>query len=265
MLKSNLNPEISQVVPFHFETHELRTLLINDEPYFVAKDICIVLGIQNVTQALSSLDDDERAMQNIGRQGEANCINESGLYALIMRSNKPEAKRFRKWVTNEVLPSIRKTGQYVTPSVPDKTALSNATVKLVNAPMVQMEVLSGIHAYVIPDEQHRYFITKQEMARVFKVSMKSLTSRKHRFSSQFVKGKHYEMVNVVQGSHGVPNMFFTQSGLMVMAQTFKGGVLIQQQNTASNMDVELLEMLIQVDDKALRINLFNNLKNKNIL
>jgi prophage antirepressor-like protein len=82
------------------------------EPWFVAKDICESLDIKNTTQALQNLDDDERSIFNIGRQGKTNIINESGLYSLIIQSRKPEAKAFRKWVTSEVLPSIRKYGVY---------------------------------------------------------------------------------------------------------------------------------------------------------
>ncbi|MBR0096370.1 MAG: Bro-N domain-containing protein, partial [Synergistaceae bacterium] len=66
------------------------------EPWWVARDICNVLDIQNTTQAVEKLDDDERAMFNIGRQGEANIISESGLYSLIIRSDKPEAKKFKR-------------------------------------------------------------------------------------------------------------------------------------------------------------------------
>lgn len=91
---------------------EVRTVILNDEIWFVAKDVCSILEIQNTTQALESLDSDERSMFKIGRQGESNIINESGLYALIIKSRKPEAKRFRKWITSEVIPQIRKTGTY---------------------------------------------------------------------------------------------------------------------------------------------------------
>lgn len=91
---------------------EVRTVTINDEVWFIAKDVCNILDIQNTTQALESLDADERSMFNIGRQGNCNIINESGLYALIIRSRKPEAKKFRKWITSEVIPQIRKTGSY---------------------------------------------------------------------------------------------------------------------------------------------------------
>jgi prophage antirepressor-like protein len=100
---------------FTFNEKRVRVVMRGDQPWWVAKDICNVLEIQNVTQAVEQLDTDERSMFYIGRQGEANVINESGVYALIIRSNKPEAKKFRKWITSEVLPAIRQTGEYATP------------------------------------------------------------------------------------------------------------------------------------------------------
>lgn len=85
-------------------------------PWWVAKDVCEVLGFGNPRQALSThLDEDEKGVQNLDTPGGVQqfaTINESGLYTLILRSNKPQAKAFRKWVTSEVLPSIRKTGSY---------------------------------------------------------------------------------------------------------------------------------------------------------
>lgn len=86
----------SSLSVFSFESREVRVVLIDDEPWFVAKDVCDVLGIQNTTQAVGKLDEDERAMFNIGRQGETNIINESGLYSIVLTSRKPEAKKFKK-------------------------------------------------------------------------------------------------------------------------------------------------------------------------
>lgn len=105
---------------FVFNNVKIRTAIIDDEPWFIAKDVCTVLEIQNVTDALNSLETDEKmTLDNTeghsGQRGGAqffNVINESGLYALIFKSRKPEAKAFRKWVTSEVLPTIRKTGGY---------------------------------------------------------------------------------------------------------------------------------------------------------
>ncbi|WP_317851775.1 BRO-N domain-containing protein [Pseudomonas monteilii] len=116
--KNVMSDNSTNVIPFNFREQQVRTLVIAGEPWFVAADVCRVLEVGNTTQAVQALDEDERAMFNIGRQGNANLVNESGLYTLILRSrdavkkgSKPHA--FRKWVTAEVLPSIRKTGGYV--------------------------------------------------------------------------------------------------------------------------------------------------------
>ena len=88
----------------------VRIILQDNEPWFVAKDVCDCLEHTNTTMALQRLDDDERAKLNLGRQGEANVVNEYGLYSLVLSSRKPEAKEFKRWITHEVLPSLRKYG-----------------------------------------------------------------------------------------------------------------------------------------------------------
>ena len=97
------------------EIGEIRTVVVNEEPMFCLTDICKPLEMSNPTMVAQRLDDDERTKLDLGRQGETNFITESGLYAVILRSEKPNAKKFRKWVTSEVLPSIRKTGSYNKP------------------------------------------------------------------------------------------------------------------------------------------------------
>lgn len=92
---------------------EIRTVTINEEPWFVAKDVCDILGTTNPTMAMDGLEDFERSKFNLGRQGQANIISESGFYTIVLRSRKPIAKPFRLWVTQEVLPQIRKTGGYI--------------------------------------------------------------------------------------------------------------------------------------------------------
>ena len=103
--------EIKKFVNEKFGT--IRTVLINNEPWFVAKDVCDILGTTNPTMAMDGLEEFERAKFNLGRQGEANIISESGFYTLVLRSRKPIAKPFRLWVTCEVLPQIRQTGGYI--------------------------------------------------------------------------------------------------------------------------------------------------------
>lgn len=91
----------------------IRAASIDGEPWFVAKDVCDALELTNPSVAIRSLDEDERAKFNLGRQGETNIISEPGFYKLVMRSRKPEAKAFQRWVTHEVLPSIRAKGGYM--------------------------------------------------------------------------------------------------------------------------------------------------------
>jgi prophage antirepressor-like protein len=102
---------------FNFESHTVRVVMRDDEPWFVATDICDALSIQNASQVIARLDQDERSMLNIGRQGAAHIVSESGMYTLVLRCRdavKPGTvpHRFRKWVTSIVLPAIRKTGQF---------------------------------------------------------------------------------------------------------------------------------------------------------
>lgn len=114
-----------------FENEEfgrIRSVMVNNEPYFVAKDICDILELTNPTMAMSRLDEDERTKLNLGRQGEANCVNEYGLYSLILASRKPEAREFKRWITHEVIPSIRKHGAYMTEQRIEEIILNPDTV-----------------------------------------------------------------------------------------------------------------------------------------
>lgn len=95
-----------------FHGRELRIIEQDGEPWFVAKDVCDILELSNPTRAVSRLDDDERSNLKLGRQGKANVVNEFGLYNLVLGSRKQEAKQFKRWITHEVIPSIRKTGSY---------------------------------------------------------------------------------------------------------------------------------------------------------
>lgn len=93
---------------------QIRMVMVDNEPMFCLIDVCRALEIKNATDVAKRLDEDELTRLNLGgRAGESNFITESGLYAVIVRSDKPNAKKFRKWVTSEVLPTIRKTGGYV--------------------------------------------------------------------------------------------------------------------------------------------------------
>lgn len=116
---------------FKYQDREVRTLELNGEPWFVLKDVCGILSIGNVSDVCARLDADEKGVGQIdtlGGQQNMNIINESGLYNVILRSDKPEAKPFRKWITSEVLPSIRKYGAYMTPETLQAAILNPDTM-----------------------------------------------------------------------------------------------------------------------------------------
>jgi prophage antirepressor-like protein len=123
---------MNQVIPFNFESHEIRTVTVEQSPWFVARDVCNTLEIKNVSQALQTIRIDHKGREylnfpanekadipliyissNGARQTRKTlCVNEPGLYRLIFQSHKPEAERLKAWVFNDVLPQIRKTGKY---------------------------------------------------------------------------------------------------------------------------------------------------------
>ena len=112
---------MSAITTFSFENKSIRTLGTPEIPLFVAVDLATILGYQSAKDATRFLDEDERtqvAVETAGGTQKVTAVTESGLYAMILKSRRPEAKRFRKWVTSEVLPAIRKTGRY---EVPRKT------------------------------------------------------------------------------------------------------------------------------------------------
>lgn len=112
---------MNEVTVFSFQNqHEIRTVVRDGEPWFVAKDICDILELTDVSQTVQSLDDDEKgtySIRTLGGNQRMSVVSESGLYALVFKSRKLEAKAFRKWVTSDVLPAIRKTGQYTRPTM----------------------------------------------------------------------------------------------------------------------------------------------------
>ena len=111
------------------EFGEIRIITKDNEPWFVASDICRSLDLSNPTMAMQRIDDDEKAKFNLGLSGgETNCVNEYGLYSLVLASRKREAKDFKRWITHEVLPSIRKNGGYIAgqETLSDEELLSKA-------------------------------------------------------------------------------------------------------------------------------------------
>lgn len=120
MRRQKWSKKMKELQVFNFKENQVRTQSRNNEVWFCLKDVCDILEIKNATDVVKRLDKEERTRFNLGRQGEANFINESGLYAVVLRSDKPQAKPFRKWVTSEVLPTLRRTGSYRLPQTPEE-------------------------------------------------------------------------------------------------------------------------------------------------
>lgn len=148
---------MNEVRVFNYNSNEVRTIRKNGEPWFVLKDVCQILGLGTPAKVAERLDPDEKGVNQIhtpGGKQEMTCINESGLYNVILRSDKPEAKPFRKWVTSEVLPAIRKTGMYLSPKI-DSAMLYRVAQELEQK---EKEVL----ALTAENEQQRQIIKDYE-------------------------------------------------------------------------------------------------------
>lgn len=111
---------MNELQVFSYEGKEIRTIQRNGETWWVLKDVCGVLGLSNARMIADRLDEDDVSLayitDSMGRRQQTNIVNESGLYNVILRSDKPEAKKFKRWVTHEVLPQIRRHGAYITTS-----------------------------------------------------------------------------------------------------------------------------------------------------
>ena len=131
---------MNEVQLFNFENHEVRSLLLNNEPWFVGKDVADVLGYSNSRKAMADHVDDEDkevltsqnvTLENIPNRG-ITVVNESGLYSLILSSKLPSAKKFKRWVTSEVLPALRKTGQYQVKELSGQELMARALIEAQN-------------------------------------------------------------------------------------------------------------------------------------
>lgn len=118
---SDLRIPENQLTSFSHETFgSVRTLIKDGEPWFVAADVCSALDIRNNRDAVSRLDEDEKGVASTdtpGGEQQMSIVNEPGLYSLVLGSRKPEAKAFKRWITHEVIPQIRKTGAYLSPVI----------------------------------------------------------------------------------------------------------------------------------------------------
>lgn len=117
-------PEENKLQIFNYHESQVRTIEKDGEPWFSASDVCGILDIGNTSDAVTRLDDDEKGLDStdtLGGKQYMIIVNEAGLYSLILGSRKPEAKAFKRWITHEVIPAIRKHGAYMTPETIERT------------------------------------------------------------------------------------------------------------------------------------------------
>jgi len=157
---------------FKFKESEIQAIQKDGEPWFVAKDVCETLGYQNTSKAISDhVEEDDRYNESLERGGTMVFINESGLYSLILRSKKPEAKTFKKWVTSEVLPQIRKTGSYSKPKSLEEIsllAITGLTAKIEEQKQALIEAQPKIEFFdVVADSKGERTI--MEAAKLLKI------------------------------------------------------------------------------------------------
>ena len=232
---------------FAFEgTDEIRTLLINDEPYFVGKDVADALGYKNTRDALSKhVDEEDKGVANrdtLGGKQDLTIINESGLYSLIFKSQLPSAKKFKRWVTNEVLPTIRKHGMYATEDL-----LNNPDLLIQVATQLKEERTNRLIAEQRVNElqpkadyydkilANKSLMTISVIAKNYGMSANKMNQTLHKLGVQYKQGKtwllyskhqdkgwtHTEMLEVAGTEKLQPSTKWTQKGHIAIYELLK--------------------------------------------
>jgi len=179
---------MNELQVFNFQDYDVRVVEVSGEPWFVAKDLCETLGLDNVSAAISRLDEDEKLTLKLlmsGQKRDSLVVNESGVYSLILTSTKPEAKKVKKWVTSEVLPTIRKTGSYGVKQIQPPTTFLEA-LKLAVEQEERIQLLAPK-----AEKYDRFLATDglfsmEEIAKSFEIGRNTLlkTLREHKIFTQ---------------------------------------------------------------------------------
>lgn len=233
---------------FNFKGNEVRTVTIDDQPYFVGKDVATVLGYKNTKDALSKHVDDEdkqilrsqnTTLENIPNRG-LQIINESGLYSLIIGSKLPDAKKFKRWVTSEVLPAIRKHGAYMTPDKIDEILSDPDTIiKLATQLKVEREgrlvaeqrvnELTPKASYYDLVLQNKTLVTITQIAKDYGMSGQELNRKLHELGVIYRQGKTWLLYSKYQRTGWTQSETFmapkadgTQKAVMHTKWTQKG-------------------------------------------
>jgi len=217
---------------FNYKGKEVRTVEKDGQPWWVLKDVCGVLDLAEAHRVATRLDEDERTQvtvtDSLGRNQETTVINESGLYNVIIRSDKPEAKPFRKWVTSEVLPSIRKHGAYMTPEKLHEVIMNPDTmIELCNALKAEQDknkalqiansALTVENAIAKPKADYFDELVDRNLLTNFRETAKQLGIKQNKFV-EFLLSKKY----IYRDKRGklMPYAEYTNSGLFEIKECF---------------------------------------------
>lgn len=239
------------IQPFQFpETgQEIRVAWQGNQPWWVAVDVCSVLGIGNSRQALTRLDDDEKGVttnDTLGGAQELATVNEPGLYSLMLRSRKPQAKAFKRWITHEVIPAIRKTGRYeveAPPGSPPKLPAAGAPLPYrEQAEIVVLFAKGG----VIP-ESYAAATAKVIMARAMGERPELLPGETPLYAATFLAEKGHRSSTVAKFQSGfgqrVSNAYFKMHGRRPEKIPGPAGSRIDKVAVYSDEDRPLLEQV----------------------
>jgi prophage antirepressor-like protein len=209
---------------WNYNAHEIRTVTREGEPWFVAQDVCVILGLGDTSKAVQSLENTEKGTTTVPTLGgvqSMTIVNESGMYALIFRSRKIEAKAFRLWVTGTVLPQIRRTGNYSLPSSKNVYGILRELVDDLERQDQQIaavnqrvdKIAQGIPALPVPESAALEYVTPTQIGRMFSPRMSGIETNKrlqfaglqYRVGGEWVpsdKGKDYVKTLPVQLENG---------------------------------------------------------------
>ncbi|KPU45092.1 phage antirepressor protein KilAC domain protein [Oxobacter pfennigii] len=242
----------------------VRVMEINSLPWWVLKDVCAALGLNSPHKVAERLDEDERnqipVIDGIGRNQLTTMINESGLYAVILRSDKPKAKAFRRWITTEVLPSIRRHGAYLTEDTLEKALRSSSfTAELLNSLLMQreentvlrerIEVLTPKARYYDRILQSRNAVQVSVIAKDYGMTAVSFNRLLHELGIQYKLGSTWLLYQPYAGKgytcsrtyqvneeRSVMHTYWTQAGRLFLYKMLKenGVISLMEDDDAAN-------------------------------
>jgi prophage antirepressor-like protein len=214
---------MSELKVFGFEGKDVRVIIRTGEPWWVLKDVCSALGIANSRDAAGRLDDDEKddvgIADAIGRKQNTSAISESGLYSVILLSRKPQAKVFKRWITHEVIPSIRKHGAYMTPPTIDElVANPDMLIKLATTlkeeqearklALKQLEETSTLLEYkVIELDESKEWFTVKRVAKMNRVPWKNISWKRLKTTSAYLQ---YDVRKIFDANYGAVNSYHVE-------------------------------------------------------